>query len=113
MKLYIIGDGNHTRRRIDFLLLTDRLDELTKFSENLKTAISSMKEIFEGEMHGRCIVAAGDDLVVELEAECFSPSVLRKLESLYRERTGCTIAFGYGESIGAAILDLRLKKAHT
>jgi hypothetical protein len=109
--LFIFGDGDRVRERIEGLLFSNDLEALSKFSSSLSNAILLLAKRFSENMEAQVLMSAGDDLLVRLPKENYSRHELEDLASLYRDQIGSSISFGVGPSIESAYLNLRRAKS--
>jgi hypothetical protein len=108
--LVCIGDGDNIGDVIDFHLLSENLEEASKFSFQVKMAIEKIAELAQSEIKASLVYVAGDDI-------CFiAPSSLNILNSLltysdfFLKTTGKTMSFGVGRTSTEAVVSLRKAK---
>lgn len=108
--LICIGDGDDIGNEIDFYLLSNDLDNASKFSYKVKVSIEKIAINAQSEMAANIVYIAGDDL-------CFTVSsnnwVLEKLETYSKnffKDTGKTISFGVAQTSTEAAMCLRKAK---
>ena len=109
--LYLIGDGDDVRDRVEFYLLNSDLNALTHFSRNLVKAIDVVKEFAVSKMDAEVVYAAGDDVFFCVDKDRYQRTHLEDMMNIFLKIMGSTISFGVGESIEAAFLNLRRAKA--
>jgi len=109
--IYIIGDGDNIRDRIEFYLLNSDFNKVTQFSKNLIECIDIIKEIAIRRMNAEIIYAGGDDVLFRIDKNHYQRSHLEEIMNIFRKNTGNTISFGVGENIEVAFLNLRRAKA--
>jgi hypothetical protein len=107
--MYVLGDGDRIRSRVESLLLGEELEDLRAFSTALTRAIRECGEILARELAGDVIVSGGDDLLVI--AENYDRRVLLDVSRGFLEKTGCTISFGVSRTVESAFINLRRAKA--
>lgn len=108
--LFIFGDGDRVRERIEGLLFSNNLEALSNFSSSLSNAILLLAKRLSEDMGAQILMAAGDDLLVSLPKENYSRDMLEELANLYRDQIGSSISFGVGSSIESTYLNLRRAK---
>lgn len=108
--VYALGDGNHIRENVEFYLLNHDLESLTKFSQNLTTAINELKELAISSMNAQIILAGGDDILLSVPREKYRKELIQELQQAFLAITGITISFGVGNTIEAAYINLRRAK---
>jgi hypothetical protein len=111
MPLYLIGDGDNIRNRIEFYLLNGHLKKLTHFSESLTEAIGILRASAISEMGAEIVYAGGDDIFFHVDKNRYERPILEEMSNTFFRITGSTISFGVGESIEAAFLNLTRAKA--
>jgi hypothetical protein len=109
--LFIFGDGDRVRERIEGLLFSNDLEALSNFSSSLSNAILLLAKRLSENMGAQVLMAAGDDLLVLLPKENYSRDKLEELAQHYRDQIGSSISFGVGPSIENAYLNLRRAKS--
>jgi hypothetical protein len=109
--VYILGDGDRVRERIEALLLAGDLEALRLLSQQLSNAIMRLAQELERTMAAEIIVSAGDDLLVRVPARVYNREALEELSELYKSSTGGSISFGAGFTIETAYLNLRRAKS--
>jgi hypothetical protein len=108
--LICIGDGDDIGNEIDFYLLSNDLDNASKFSYRVKASLEKIAINVQAEMAANIVYVAGDDI-------CFTVSsnnwVLEKLETYsnnFFKDTGKTISFGIAQTSTEAAMCLRKAK---
>ena len=110
--LYVLGDGDKIREKVEFYLLNHDLESLSNFSQNLTIAINEIKEIAISTMNAQLILAGGDDILFYVSREKYRKELIQKLQHAFLNITGVTISFGVGKSIEATYINLRLAKTN-
>jgi len=110
-ELYIIGDGDNIRERMEALILNHRLGKASAFSKGVAVAIDSLREEAKKEMDANIIFAGGDDILFLTPSLRYNRSKLERIILLFEEITGATISFGVGSTIESAYINLRRAKA--
>ncbi len=109
--LYILGDADRVRQRVERALLSGNLVELGKFSAALTAAIALIAERMIQRLSAQVVMAGGDDLLLTVAAGTFDVDILEGLSRDFADETGCTISFGVGKTVEEAYLHLRMAKA--
>jgi len=109
--IYILGDGDKIRERIESLLLNNRLEALTNLSRSLVEAVDAMKSLAIATMRATVIMAGGDDLFFSVEGKNYQRAYLKQLAEIFEKATGSTFSFGVGTTVESAYLNLRRAKA--
>jgi hypothetical protein len=111
--VYVLGDGDRTRTRIEVLLFDAKLDQLALVSSQISEAIVALSRHVSYNIPGsRVIVAGGDDILFTMPRLHYQEVQVQELAAMYAERTGGSICFGVAMSIEYAYLALRKAKAH-
>jgi hypothetical protein len=108
--LVCIGDGDNIGDTIELYLLSENLEEASRFSSQVKTAIAKVAELVQDEMQASLVYVAGDDI-------CFTvPDIhniihnLKCCSNLFFTIIGKTISFGVGRNSSEALMCLRKAK---
>ena len=109
--LYILGDADRVRQRVERALLSGNLVELGNFSAALTAAIALIAERMIQRLSAQVVMAGGDDLLLTVAAGTFDVDILEGLSRDFADETGCTISFGVGKTVEEAYLHLRMAKA--
>ena len=109
--IYIMGDGDNIRNRIEYYLLNSDFDKVTQFSKNLTECIDIIKGLAIRRMNAEIIYAGGDDVLFHIDKNHYQRSYLEEIMDIFLKNTGNTISFGVGENIEVAFLNLRRAKA--
>src|SRR5215216_3473595 len=86
--VYILGDGDRVRERIEGFMLAGDLEALRSLSQQLSKAILRLAQELERRMAAEIIVSAGDDLLVRAPALAYNREALQELAEFYRSSTG-------------------------
>lgn len=108
--LVCIGDGDNIGDAIELYLLSGNLEEASKFSYQVKTAIANIAELAQDEIKAYLIYVAGDDLCFTVSAEKNIIDYLITYSNLFLKATGKTISFGVGRNSVEALICLRKAK---
>jgi hypothetical protein len=109
--VYVLGDGDKIREKIEYYLLNHDIESLSNFSQNLTVAINEIKEVAISTMSAQIILAGGDDILFYVPREKYQIELLQKLQQVFLNITGATISFGVGKTIEAAYINLRKAKS--
>jgi hypothetical protein len=108
--LVYLGDGDNIGDTIEFYLLSGNLEEASKFSSQVKTAITKIAELVQNEIGASLIYVAGDDICFTISAEIDIKDYLVNYSNLFLQATGKTISFGVGRNSVEALICLRKAK---
>jgi minimal CRISPR polymerase domain len=95
--LICVGDGDNIGDVIDLHLLSGNLEEASKFSLQVKSALEDIATLAKSEIKASLIYVAGDDI-------CFIVS------EYFLKKTGKTMSFGVGKTSVEALICLRKAK---
>lgn len=109
--LYILGDADRVREKVEGAIFRGDLEGLSRFSTCLTVAISSIVRDLEQKFGATAIMAGGDDILVTVPGSAYDRSTLVKLASDFKTTTGCTISFGVSFDLDRAYLSLRRAKS--
>ncbi len=109
---YFGFDGDATGDYLEVAFYDSDQDEaeVMKRSQSVREALRRMKELIYQETRNQDAVlfAEGDNILFKAR---YSASLLRKLQKVYREKTGLCSSIGYGRTLREATVALRLAKA--
>lgn len=109
--LYILGDADRVRERIELHLLVGRLNLLRQFSDSLTCAINALSRRVHEAFSGELIIAGGDDVIFCVPRDRFCRAKLETIAKQFALESGCTISFGVASDIPTAYVNLRRAKA--
>lgn len=110
--LFVLGDGDKVRQRLDALLFTGKLEDLKELSRAISEAVLTVAQAAASAMGGEIVVAGGDDLLLRIPADQLNLRLLEQLRRSFHDRTGCcTMSMGAAPDVERAYLNLRRAKA--
>ena len=109
--LYIFGDADRVRDRIEGLLLGPQPAEVRAFSDRLTTGLAELVRSAQIVLAAEMLMVGGDEVLFRVKQSSYQPEKLADLARDYREATRCSISFGVGPDIASAYLNLRRAKA--
>lgn len=110
-QIFVLGDGDNIRERIETLLFSKDFKKLSAVSEQFTESIKAIKSTAITEMSAEVIMAGGDDILFIVNKKNYSRPKIEYLAELFKSQTGNTMSFGVGETIETAYLNLRKAKA--
>lgn len=108
--VYIFGDADQIRRRIEAYLFSQNLVGLREFSESLTHAIADLCKAAK-RFGGEVIFAGGDDILFRIPLNKLNLDDIRKCMEIFHEKTGSTISVGVGATPEEAFVHLAKAKA--
>ena len=111
-KIFVLGDGNQIRVKIESHLFKNELKKVKEVSENITVAINQLKKIAIRDLEAEIIMAGGDDLLIRVHKEKYDKRVLLKMSSTFQELTECSFSFGVGDTIEIAHSNLNKAKIY-
>lgn len=108
--LFCLGDGDNIGDTIEFHLLSGNIEEASKFSSQVKTAIAKIAELVKDEIGASLVYVAGDDICFVVSAEKNIKDYLVNYSDFFLKTTGKTISFGVGRNSVEALICLRKAK---
>jgi hypothetical protein len=111
LQLFIAGDADHVRQRVNRLVFEGDCSGLRNFSEVIHSAIREAVTTAANQFSAELVYTGGDDILFQAPVETFSQEHLSDLMRGFRRATGCTISFGVGRSLEEAFLNLAKAKA--
>ncbi len=109
--LYVLGDADRIRRRIEGMLLSNDLKTLQDFSTAITTSIQKLGDRMRYAMSAKLIFSGGDDILLLVQPEIFNQDQLRGMMKEFAEETGSTISIGVGTGAEEAFLNLARAKS--
>ena len=109
--LYVLGDGDKIRERVEHYLLSDEIEPLTKLSQAVTDAINAMKSSAISVMDAKIIMAGGDDILFRVDTKKYKQTHLQNFSEAFFRAVGCTFSFGVGKTIEDAYINLRRAKS--
>jgi len=109
--IYVLGDGNKIRERVEYYLLRNDLENLANVSKGISDAIQAIKSFSVSLMNAEVIMAGGDDILFRVEYTKYKNEHILQLSEIFQKTSGCSISFGTGESIEEAYINLRKSKS--
>jgi minimal CRISPR polymerase domain len=109
--IFVIGDGDGIRKKVESYLLSGHLESLGQFSFALTNAISEIAKLAVQNMESKIVFAGGDDICFITTSSNFHKEKIQELIEEFFRKTECSISFGVGENIEEAFLNLRRAKS--
>lgn len=109
--LYVLGDADRVREKVEAALFCHDLEGLTLFSQTLTGAIATLVRDMDQRFGAQTVMSGGDDVLFTVDADRFDEDVLTNFAAAFATATGCSISFGIGVTPDAAYLNLRRAKA--
>lgn len=111
MQVFILGDADRVREKVERALLDGNLGEVTYFSRNLTSAVEALVRDVEQAFEAITVFAGGDDVCFRAPRHRYSSGSLFEMAQKFAAATSCTISFGVGTTIQCAYLNLRRAKS--
>jgi hypothetical protein len=109
--LYIFGDGDRVRERLEGFLLSHDLESLASLSRSLSEGIRLIGDELSLRMGAELVMAGGDDILVRVPTSKYDTKLLDEMVKIYIEKTGLSMSFGVGLTLEQAYLNLRRAKS--
>jgi len=110
-RVYVLGDADRVRERLEGYLLGDRPADVRTFSQQLSEGLADFVRSAQVLFGADILMAGGDDVLLSVEDGLYSRRTLEQLVRAFSEKTGCTISLGVGNDVSTAYLNLRRAKA--
>jgi hypothetical protein len=110
-KLFVLGDADQVRRRIEALLFAGNLEELGRLSRKIGDAIQAFGARAQSSMKAHVVFAGGDELLFLVSSSLYSEATVYELISEFQLATSLSISVGVGNSAEEAYLNLARAKA--
>ncbi len=108
--LICVGDGDNVGDVIDLHLLSENLEEASKFSSQVKVALEDIANLAKNEIKASLIYVAGDDICF-IVSDCLNIlDILTSYSAYFLKQTGKTMSFGVGRTSVEALISLRKAK---
>lgn len=108
--MFIYLDGDDIGSHLELLLLDEKLDEATEFSESITEAMVELRKSFEQIVDLKIRLFGGDDLIAEFSDSSLSAIEINHFRKNFEFRCGVTISAGIGISVKDALSNLRRAK---
>ncbi|MBE9007449.1 mCpol domain-containing protein [Fortiea sp. LEGE XX443] len=110
MAIICIGDGDNIGDVIDFYLLSENIEEASKFSFQVKDALEDIATRAKNEINASLVYVAGDDICFIVSDNLNILDILTSYSEFFFKKTGKTISFGVGRTSLEASVCLRKAK---
>ena len=108
--LVCVGDGDNIGDVIDFYLLSENLEEASKFPFQVKSALEEIATIAKNEIEASLVYVAGDDICFTVLHDLNILEILASYSEYFLNKTGKTMSFGVGKTSVEALISLRTAK---
>ena len=108
--LICVGDGDNIGDVIDLHLLSGNLEEASKFSFQVKSALEDIAILAKREIKASLVYVAGDDICFIVADDLDIADLLTSYSKYFLEKTGKTMSFGVGRTSVEALICLRKAK---
>jgi hypothetical protein len=109
--LFLLGDADNVRKRIQGLLLSGDLDALRSLSSSLTRHITELGALAEDTLGADIVFCGGDELLAKVELDNFDERKLREIMAIFSKNTGVTISFGVGLNTEEVFVNLARAKS--
>ena len=108
--LICVGDGDNIGDVIDLYLLSENLEEASKFSSQVKLVLEDIATLAKSEIKASLVYVAGDDICFIVSDNLNIATILTAYSKYFLEKTGKTMSFGVGRTSVEALICLRKAK---
>lgn len=108
-ELYIAIDGDDVGNRLEYLMLTNDLENLREFSELLNSKMLWLQEQLVHKFNALVFFSGGDNILVSVDGG-LEISELDQLREDFATETHITLSIGLGETPQEAYFALKLAK---
>lgn len=108
--LICVGDGDNIGDVIDLHLLSGNLEEASKFSFQVKSALEDIATLAKSEANALLVYVAGDDICFTVSDDLNIEHILTSYSEHFLSKTGKTMSFGIGRTSVEALICLRKAK---
>ncbi|HXU31467.1 MAG TPA: hypothetical protein VN851_12885 [Thermoanaerobaculia bacterium] len=109
--LYILGDADRVREKIESQLLAGNLADVSKISSTLISALAKLVSSVEISLDAETLMAGGDDVIFSVRPDAYNREALERISVNFYRETGSSMSFGVGTMVTIAYLNLRRAKA--
>lgn len=103
---FVAIDGDSVGRKIEKLIISNRLDELVEYNHSLNRSIDSIRLIADN-IGGKTYLQGGDNLLIEVKSY---QSFIEKFITIHAE-LAATFSVGIGKNVIEAYLALKFAKS--
>src|SRR5438128_7326278 len=100
--IFVIGDGDEIRKKVESYLLNGYLEQLGGFSSALTEAVREIARLAIQNMESKIVFAGGDDICFITISSNYHEEKMQALMEEFFKRTECSISFGVGRNIEEA-----------
>jgi hypothetical protein len=110
--LTIVGyfDGDDIGSALELMLLDNKLDDASSYSETVAHALKRIRDFLEKELGAEIIICGGDDLVAFWKEGSVASADIKYIRVQFFDICGRTISIGIGSTSREATLNLRRAK---
>ena len=110
-QIFVLGDADHVREKIERALLACDLEEVSRFSNQLKISVQTLVRAMEDRLQAFTVMCGGDDVLFLVDRKFYIRAIVSDLATVFCQDSGCTMSFGVGDTIERAYVNLRRAKA--
>lgn len=109
--LYLAADGDDVGRKIEFFIVTNQMESLSRFFKNFQSAMIWLESILSQEFNANIVFNGGDSLLASIEIKELTLDKLEVIRIKFSEFSKATLSFGIGNNPRQAYFALKLAKA--
>ncbi len=106
--MYLAVDGDDVGHRLEYLMLLNEREAITKFSKTFQSAMVWLENKLVHDFGATIIFSGGDNLLACLNA--LPAEAIEVLRTEFAERANSTLSVGLGENTRQAYFALKLAK---
>lgn len=107
---YLAIDGDDVGKKIEFYILSNKMDKLTSFSTQYKEAMKWLQRILTIQLKSQIIFSGGDSIFLKIPVKHCDISLVEQISLDFKKKSQCSISMGIGDSTIQAYLALKFAK---
>src|SRR5688572_6226530 len=96
--------------RLELYLLREDIQNAKAFQNELQLAMEWLRHALTVELGCDLLYSGCDDVLFRIETAAYCHDEIEQLREQFATRTGCTLSYGFGHTIGEALSNLRVAK---
>lgn len=108
--MYAFFDGDDIGPKLEYLLLNNRLEEASLFSESINTAMSNIRTYLKNTGNITVHILGGDDILLQYDKSVDDGLLIGEIRGIFETQTGCTMSCGTGSDLNQTLWNLHKAK---
>lgn len=108
--VYVIGDGDNIRQRMERQLLYENVDGCKDVSEAITAGMKYVDNLVSSRRGWEVVFCGGDDILIKVHARYYDPEFIRLIIREFERCSESTMCFGSAKTLQNAYVNLRRAK---